>query len=67
MINGLSKGRLRLCAGNTINYSDVTTWFMEMVQTYELTPAWVHYDRVFCRRNELSGVQHGAVHKSNVL
>lgn len=71
MINGLSKGRLRLCAGNTINYSDVTTWFMEMVQTYELTPAWVHYDsysaRYFRRRNELSGVQHGAVHKSNVL
>ena len=49
MINGLSTGRLRLCAGNTINYSDVTTWFMEMVQTYELTPAWVHYDSYSAR------------------
>ena len=43
------QGRLRLCAGNTINYSDVTTWFMEMVQTYELTPAWVYYDSYSAR------------------
>ena len=40
---------MRLCAGNTINYSDVTTWFMEMVQTYELTPAWVHDDSYSAR------------------
>lgn len=43
------QGRLRLCAGNTINYSDVTAWFMEMVQTYELTPAWVYYDSYSAR------------------
>lgn len=43
------QGRLCLCAGNTINYSDVTTWFMEMVQTYELTPAWVYYDSYSAR------------------
>lgn len=43
------QGRLRLCAGNTINYSDVTAWFMEMVQTYELSPAWVYYDSYSAR------------------
>lgn len=43
------QGFLRLCAGNTINYSDVTAWFMEMVQTYELSPAWVYYDSYSAR------------------
>ena len=37
-------GLLRLCEGNQINYSDVTKWFIEMVEQYELTPAWVYYD-----------------------
>ena len=37
-------GLLRLCEGNQINYSDVTAWFMEMVQKYDITPAWVYYD-----------------------
>ena len=37
-------GLLRLCEGNQINYSDVTKWFLEMVEKYELTPAWVYYD-----------------------
>jgi phage terminase large subunit-like protein len=37
-------GLLRLCAGNTINYSDVTKWFLEMVNDHELTPAWIYYD-----------------------
>ena len=37
-------GLLRLCEGNQINYSDVTKWFLEMVETYELTPAWIYYD-----------------------
>ena len=43
------RGLLRLCAGNTINYSDVTAWFMEIVRTYELTPAWVYYDSYSAR------------------
>lgn len=43
------QGRLRLCAGNTISYSDVTAWFMEMVQFYELSPAWVYYDSYSAR------------------
>lgn len=37
-------GLLRLCEGNQINYSDVTKWFLEMVEKYELTPAWIYYD-----------------------
>lgn len=40
----LEAGMLRLCEGNTINYSDVSAWFLEMVNTYEITPAWIYYD-----------------------
>lgn len=40
----LEAGQLRLCTGNSINYSDVTAWFMEMVEQYEITPAWIYYD-----------------------
>lgn len=40
----LEAGYLRLCKGNTINYSDVTAWFMEMVEKYEISPAWIYYD-----------------------
>lgn len=37
-------GLLRLCKGNTINYSDVTAWFIEMVKVHGLQIAWVYYD-----------------------
>lgn len=37
-------GLLRLCNGNSINYSDVTQWFLEMVNNYDITPAWIYYD-----------------------
>ena len=40
----LEQGLLRLCEGNSINYSDVTAWFLEVVQEYEITPAWIYYD-----------------------
>lgn len=40
----LDLGLLRLCEGNTINYSDVTAWFVEVVQEYGLNPAWIYYD-----------------------
>lgn len=40
----LERGLLRLCNGNSINYGDVTAWFMEMVQVYGITPAWIYYD-----------------------
>ena len=37
-------GLLRLCKGNTIDYEDVTNWFIEMVKVHGITPAWVYYD-----------------------
>ena len=37
-------GLLRLCNGNSINYSDVTAWFLEMVNEQGITPAWIYYD-----------------------
>ena len=40
----LEAGYLRLCKGNSISYKDVTTWFLEMVQEYGITPAWIYYD-----------------------
>lgn len=40
----LEAGLLRLCNGNSINYSDVTQWFLEMVNKYDITPAWIYYD-----------------------
>jgi len=43
------RGLLRLCLGNSINYSDVTAWFVETVQKYELIPAWVYYDSYSAR------------------
>lgn len=45
----LDRGLLRLCSGNTINYSDVTAWFLEMVNDYGITPAWIGYDRYSAR------------------
>lgn len=38
------QGLLRLCSGNTINFSDVTAWFNEMVNDYGITPLWIYYD-----------------------
>ena len=43
------RGLLRLCAGNSINYSNVTEWFTETVKEYELFPAWVYYDSYSAR------------------
>lgn len=40
----LDRGLLRLCNGNSINYGDVTAWFLEMVNDYGITPAWIYYD-----------------------
>jgi len=42
-------GLIRFCRGNTINYSDVTDWFLEMVQIYGITPAWIYYDSYSAR------------------
>lgn len=37
-------GFLRLCEGGTIRYSDVTEWFMQLVQNFELSPLVIAYD-----------------------
>lgn len=38
------RGLLRLCQGNKVQYSDVTAWFLEMVNEYDIRPYWVGYD-----------------------
>lgn len=40
----MQRGLLRLCNGNSINYSDVTAWFNEMLNDYGITPLWIYYD-----------------------
>ena len=53
------RGLLRLCVGNSISYSDVTQWFVDMVKQYELFPAWVYYDsysaRYFVEEMQIQG------------
>ena len=39
----VERGYLRLCEGNTVNYHDVTNWFLEQVEL-GLRPLWVGYD-----------------------
>ncbi|PEW67194.1 terminase [Bacillus cereus] len=40
----LEQGLLRLCNGNSINYGDITAWFLEMLNDYGITPLWIYYD-----------------------
>lgn len=40
----LKLGWLRLSGDSKIDYHDVTKWFMEQVQEYDLRPLWVAYD-----------------------
>ena len=42
-------GLVRYCKGNTINYSDVTAWFLELVKVHGITPAWIYYDSYSAR------------------
>lgn len=43
------RGLLRYCKGNTIDYSDVTAWFLEIVNVHGITPAWIYYDSYSAR------------------
>jgi len=45
----MQRGFLRLCAGNSIDYSDVTAWFTDTCKQYDLFPAWVYYDSYSAR------------------
>lgn len=39
------QGWLRLCAGNTIDYHEITRWFYEeILGQYQITPFWIYYD-----------------------
>lgn len=38
------RGLLTLCEGNKVNYSDVTAWFLRMMQEYHIYPVWIGYD-----------------------
>lgn len=46
---------IRLCNGNSINYSDVTAWFVEMLNNYGITPLWIYYDKYWVEEMEQNG------------
>lgn len=53
------KGLVRYCSGNTINYSDVTAWFLEVVHEHGITPAWIYYDSYSARYWVDEMISHG--------
>jgi phage terminase large subunit-like protein len=38
------RGLLTLCEGNKVNYSDVTRWYLRMMEDYQIHPLWIGYD-----------------------
>ena len=40
----IEKGYCRVCAGNKINYSDVTAWFRELRDVHDIYPMYIGYD-----------------------
>lgn len=40
----VDRGLMRVSAGNKINYSDVTKWYIELVNTYNMNMLWCGYD-----------------------
>ena len=57
------KGLLKLCKGNTIDYSDVTNWFLEMLEVYEITPLMICFDPYSAGFWNKEMVKHGFVTK----
>ena len=39
------RGLLTVCEGSRVNYSEVTDWFVQMQQEYEIDPIFIGYDR----------------------
>ena len=37
-------GWLHICKGKTVDYNDVTQWFVDMVQKHDIRPLWICYD-----------------------
>ena len=44
-----TNGLLRLCDGNTIDYSDVTAWYLEQVKQNGIMVLWIYYDSYSAR------------------
>lgn len=40
----IERGLLRVSEGAKVDYHDVTSWFIEQVQEYNLRPLWIGYD-----------------------
>ena len=38
------QGLMTLSEGNKVNFSDVTQWFLDMYEKYDIRPVWVGYD-----------------------
>jgi len=43
------QGLLRTCIGNSIAYSDITAWFIEMLKVHGISAYWVYYDSYSAR------------------
>lgn len=39
------QGWLTICEGAQVDYSDVTKWFLSMVNDFDIRPLWICYDR----------------------
>ena len=39
------QGWLHICPGAQVDYSEVTRWFVEMVEEHDIRPLWICYDR----------------------
>lgn len=39
------QGWLTICEGATVDYKQVTQWFVDMVKEHDIRPLWVAYDR----------------------
>ena len=39
------QGWLTICKGAQVDYSDVTKWYIKMVEEYDIRPLWNSYDR----------------------
>lgn len=39
------RGWLTICEGATVDYKQVTQWFVDMVKEHDIRPLWVAYDR----------------------
>lgn len=50
------QGWLEINEGSQVDYSNVTKWFVEMVEKYDIRPLWICYDRALAGywQNEMS-------------